>query len=53
MFKKRDVKGIVQEYLPWLLIALGVLVIVVLAMFILKDKGIAIIDRIRGLSRGR
>jgi len=47
--KKRDKKGIVTEYLPWLLIALVVLVIVLMSIFILKEKGVSLIDQIKNL----
>ena len=45
-------KGIVSEYLPWVLIAIAVLVIVLISIFLLKDKGISLIDKIRGIFRG-
>ena len=31
-------KGVISEYLPWLLIGLGVLAILMITIFILKDK---------------
>lgn len=46
---KKD--GIVTEYLPWLLISLAVLVIVMATIFLLKDKGIVLIDQIKNLFR--
>ena len=46
-------RGIVTEYLPWLLIALAVLAIIVITIFLLKEKGISIIDSIKNLFRGR
>lgn len=49
--KKVSKKGIVSEYLPWLLIALVVLVIVLISVFILKEKGISLIDQIKNLFR--
>lgn len=49
--KKIYKKGIITEYLPWLLIALIVLVIVVIAIFFLKNKGISLIDQIKNLFR--
>jgi hypothetical protein len=51
--KKRSKRGIVTEYLPWLLIALAVLAIIVITIFLLKEKGISIIDSIKNLFRGR
>jgi sensor domain CHASE-containing protein len=49
--KKVHKKGVVSEYLPWLLIALVVLVIVLISVFILKEKGISLIDQIKSLFR--
>jgi len=47
---KRDKKrGIVTEYLPWLLIALAVLAIVMVSIFLLKEKGIFLVDKIKDL----
>ena len=51
--KKRNKKGIVSEYIPWLLIALAVLAIIVITIFLLKEKGISIIDSIKNLFKGR
>jgi len=42
-------RGIVSEYLPWLLIALAVLAIVMVSIFLLKEKGVSLIDRIKDL----
>lgn len=44
-------KGIVTEYLPWLLIALVVLAIVLISIFVLKNKGTSFIDQIKNLFR--
>lgn len=44
-------KGIVSDYLPWILIAVAVLVIVLLSIFLLKGKGISLIDKLKGLFR--
>lgn len=46
-------KGIVSEYLPWILIAVAILVILMLTVFVLKGKGIEIIDNLKDLFRGR
>ena len=50
-FLKKNRKGIVSEYLPWLLIALAVLVILMGTIFLLKGKGTAMIDQIKNLFR--
>jgi len=47
MLKKR--KGIVADYLPWVLIAVAVLAIVLIAIFVLKDEGIGLIEKIKSL----
>ena len=44
-------RGIVTEYLPWLLIALAVLVILMISIFILRGQGILLIDKIKALFR--
>lgn len=44
-------KGIVTEYLPWLLIALAVLVIMMVTIGLLQGKGISMIDQIKNLFR--
>lgn len=49
---KNTKKAIVTDYLPWILIALAVLVILSIAIFVMKDKGISAIDSIKNLFRG-
>ncbi|MGY4884685.1 MAG: hypothetical protein ACP5NZ_03870 [Nanobdellota archaeon] len=46
-------KGVVSEYLPWLLIALILLVIIVISIFFLKKEGTSLIDSIKNIFRGR
>jgi hypothetical protein len=46
-------KGIVSEYLPWLLIGLAVLAILMIGAFLLKGKGFEFIDKILSLFKGR
>jgi len=45
-------KGIVSDYLPWILIAVAVLVILMLSIFVLKDKGFVLLDKIKLLFSG-
>jgi len=45
-------RGIVTEYLPWILIAVAVLVILSITIFVLREKGISAIDTIKNLFRG-
>lgn len=49
--KKRDKKAVISEYLPWLLIALVILVIVLISAFFLKDQGVSLIDKLKNLFR--
>lgn len=44
-------RGIATEYLPWILIALAVLVILSISIWVMKDKGISIIENLRGILR--
>lgn len=46
-------KGVISEYLPWLLIGIAVLAIVMITIFLLKEKGISLLDKIQDLFRGR
>jgi len=46
-------EGIISEYLPWILIAVAVLAILMIAIFVLKGKGISLIDEIKNLFKGR
>jgi len=46
-------RGIVTEYLPWILIALAVLAVVMISVFILKGKGISLVDSIKNMTMGR
>ena len=49
----KNKRGIVSEYLPWLLIAIAILAIMVIAIWVMKDKGISIIDQIKNLFKYR
>lgn len=46
-----DKKGVISEYLPWILIAIALLAIVMVAILVLKDKGISLIDNLKNLFR--
>jgi hypothetical protein len=46
-------RGIITEYLPWILIALAVLAILMIAIFVLKEKGTSVIEGIKNLFRFR
>jgi hypothetical protein len=51
-FFSKNHKGIVSEFLPWLLIAIAVLVILMITIFILKGQGTSLIDKIKGIIGG-
>ncbi|MBU2615763.1 MAG: hypothetical protein KKC19_01530 [Nanoarchaeota archaeon] len=51
LMKRMGKNGVVSEYLPWLLIAIAVLVILMITIFILKDKGVSLIEQIKGVFR--
>ena len=51
MISKKNLKGIATEYLPWMLIALLVLVIVFFAIAKYSADGIGFIDKIKSLFR--
>ena len=53
MTKRGDKRGIIADYLPWLLIALVILAIIMISIFLLKGKGILFIDKVKDLFRGR
>ena len=46
---KRGNKGIISDYLPWILIALAVLAILMITIFLLKGKGMSLIEQIKNL----
>jgi hypothetical protein len=45
-------RGIVSDYLPWIIIAVVVLTVLMIAIFLLREKGVGLIDRIKGLFTG-
>ncbi len=51
IYKKMKKRGIITEYLPWLLIGLAVLVILMITIFLLKAEGTSLIDKIKDLFR--
>ncbi len=53
LFSLKNRRGIVSEYLPWLLIAIAVLAIIVVTIFLLKEKGISLIEQVKNLFEGR
>lgn len=49
--KKRNIRGIATEYLPWIIIAILVLVIVFFAIMKYSGQGTSLIDQIKNLFR--
>ena len=45
-------RGIVSEFLPWILIAVAVLAILMITIFVLKGQGFSLIDKLKGITRG-
>ena len=48
MEKKGDV-----DYLPWILASLALLAILMITIFLLKDTGISLIDKLKSIFKGR
>ena len=46
-------RGIVTDYLPWILIAVAVLVILSVTIFVMKGAGTSAIDSIKNLLTGK
>jgi hypothetical protein len=44
-------KGIVADYLPWIIIAVAILAIILIAISLMGDKGLSLIDKIKDLVR--
>lgn len=42
-------RGIISDYLPWILIAVAVLVILMITIFVLRGRGVSLIDQIKNL----
>ncbi len=50
-FNLKEKRGLVSEYLPWLLIGIAVLAIIMTTIFLLREQGFSLIDKIKGLFR--
>ena len=46
-------KAIVADYLPWILIAVAVLVVLTISILVMKDKGFQLIDKLKSVFSGR
>jgi len=49
MEHKRGKRGIIADYLPWILIAVAVLVILMISIFVLRGQGVSLIDKIKNI----
>ncbi len=49
----KNCRGIISEYLPWMLIAIAILVVLMLTVFVLKGKGIEVIGKLKDIFRWR
>lgn len=45
----KNKKGIISEALPWIIISISVLAILMFTIFILKGKGVTVIDSLKDL----
>ncbi len=45
-------KGVIADYLPWVIIAVIVLTLIMISIFVMKDQGFSLIDKLKGLFRG-
>jgi hypothetical protein len=46
-------KGIISEYLPWLLIGIAILAILMVTLFYLRGEGFTLIDKIKNIFKMR
>jgi hypothetical protein len=49
----KNKRGLANEYLIWILIAVAVLTIIVIGLMVFKDKGVSLIDYIKDLVGSR
>lgn len=45
-------RGVIADYIPWIIIAVIVLTLLMLSIFLLRGKGIGMIDKIKNLFTG-
>lgn len=51
--KSRDKKGVISEYLPWLLISIAVLAILMITIYFLRQEGVSMIDKLKSILKFR
>ena len=45
----KEKRGVITEYLPWLIISLAVLAIILIVIFGLREQGTSLIDKIKDM----
>ena len=50
--RTKQKKGVIADYLPWIIIGVIILTLVMISIFFLKGQGSSLIDIIKGLFRG-
>jgi len=53
LLAEETLKIVIADYLPWLLIGVAVLVILIITISLMGDKGVSLIDKIKDLVRLR
>lgn len=49
--KNMNKRGVVMDYLPWIILAVLILVILFISIFVIKDTGIEFLEKIKSLFR--
>ena len=45
-------RGVISDYLPWIILAIVVLTIMMIAIFMLRGKGVGLLDRLKSIFTG-
>jgi hypothetical protein len=45
-------KAVIADYLPWILIAVAVLVILMITIAVLRERGVSLIDQLKSFFGG-
>jgi len=48
----KNKKGVIADYIPWIIIAVIVLTLIMISIFYLKSQGFSLIDKLKSLGRG-
>lgn len=52
MKRGKNKKGVIADYIPWIVIAVIVLTLIMISIFYLKGQGFSLIDKLKNLGRG-